>query len=74
MDVKMKDSDFYRQVYNHVRTANRAIWELITELHDSDKHTPELKEKLIEISGDICLDILIPLEKRYDFIDDENDE
>ncbi len=59
MDVEMIKLNYLHEVLYNV---NNEIWEVIRELHEMED-VEELKNKLINVSGELCTEIIIPVER-----------
>lgn len=54
-----------KHLHKNLHSVNNAIWEVIRELHELE-NMDYLKEKLIKASGELCTELIIPIEREMD--------
>lgn len=60
--LKMENDN---QILSKLHSVNNNLWEAIRSLHESQTN-PDIKQKLIEVSGEICTELIIPLERKLE--------
>ena len=53
------------KIENAAKNVNNELWKVITALHDLERYA-DLKEILISASGDLCDEVLRPLENHLE--------